>query len=67
MKDPREVGPLSRGVMLRVLNPYPPRYRMAFACSLIRYPQRYRLALQRAVPLGERYGLITVCIYARTG
>jgi hypothetical protein len=58
MKDPREVSPLSRGVMWRAFNPYPPHYRMTFASSLIRYPQRHRLALQRAGPLsGSATGL----------
>jgi hypothetical protein len=41
----------------RALNPYPTRYRPAFACSAIPYPQPYRLALRLAFPRRESYGL----------
>jgi hypothetical protein len=57
MKDQREVSPLSRGVIWRWLNPYPPPYRTAFACSLLLYPPGNRLALRLAFPLGHRTGL----------
>ena len=40
-----------------VLYPYPTRYRPAFACSAIPYPQPYRLALRLAFPRWESYGL----------
>jgi len=51
-RDPVEVGPLSRGVMLLVCehNPYPSHYRTAFASSTILYPPFYRLALRLAFP-----------------
>src|SRR5215831_16402521 len=57
MKDQREVSPLSRGVMWRVRNPYPPHYKTAFAFSLLLYPQHYRLVLRRAFPHGGATGL----------
>jgi hypothetical protein len=57
MKDQREVGPLSRGVMLPRLNPYPPHYRTAFACSLLLYPPNDGLALRLAFPYGRHTGL----------
>ena len=54
-EDQREVSPLSRGVMLPWrLNPYPPDYRPAFACSLILYPLPRRLALRVAFPRAGR-------------
>src|SRR5947208_15633258 len=56
-KDQREVCPLSRGVMLLVLNPYPPRYRAAFAFSLLLYPPSHGLALQSAFRWGRTTGL----------
>ena len=42
MRDPTEVCPLSRGVMLPLLgrNPYPSHYRAAFAFSVLLYPLR---------------------------
>jgi len=43
--------------MLRLLNPYPPRYRAAFACSLLRYPPLYGLALRSAFHEGRTTGL----------
>jgi hypothetical protein len=38
-------------------NPCPPGYRAAFACSLVLYPQPYRLALRLAFPRGRATGL----------
>lgn len=52
-----EVSSLSRGVMLRALNPYPPHYRVAFACSRVPYPHLHRLALRLAFPCGKDTGL----------
>src|SRR6266545_7855979 len=57
MKDQREVCPLSRGVMLRTLNPYPSHYRTAFACSRLLYPPFHRLALRFAFHVGRTTGL----------
>ena len=57
MKDQREVGPLSRGMMLPTLNPYPPHYRTTFACSLLLYPPCDGLALRLAFPIGHGTGL----------
>ncbi len=54
MKDPMEVSPLARGVMLLARNPYPFHYKTAFASSIIPYPAFHRLALRFAVPEGER-------------
>ena len=45
-----EVSPLSREVMLRKLNLYPLDYRMAFAFSILPYPQPRGLALRLAFP-----------------
>ena len=54
----REVCRLSpRGDVARRLNPYPPHYRAAFACSLLPYPPPHRLALRLAFPDGETTGL----------
>ena len=53
----REVSPVSRGVILPGLNPYPPHDRAAFACSLLLYPQPHRLALRLAFPGGRTTGL----------
>ena len=39
------------------LNPYPPRYRAAFASSILLYPQPLRLTLRFAFPCGETTGL----------
>ena len=39
------------------LNPYPPHYKAAFACSILLYPQPYRLTLRRAFPSGRATGL----------
>ena len=49
-----EVSPLSREIMLLMLNPYPSDYRMAFAFSIFLYPPFYRLALRLTFPEGER-------------
>src|SRR5918992_6146427 len=57
MKDQMDVGPLSRGVMLPKLNPYPPHYRMAFAFSILPFPHVHGLALRVAFPFGRRTGL----------
>src|SRR5258708_29825903 len=57
MKDQMEVCPLSRGVILLVLNPYPSCYRAAFACSILLYLHSYRRPLQFAFPVGGRTGL----------
>ena len=52
-----EVSTLSRGVMLlRRLNPYPPHYKMAFACSILLYPHTHRLALRLAFLEGRSTG-----------
>jgi len=56
-KDQREVCPLSRGVMLQTLNPYPSHYRTAFACSLLLYPPSHGLALRSAFHRGRTTGL----------
>ena len=54
-----EVSPLSREVMLQKLNLYPLDYRMAFAFSILPYPQPHGLTLrfafprQKNSPLGE--------------
>jgi hypothetical protein len=45
-----EVSPLSREVMLFKLNLYPLDYRMAFAFSILPYPQLRGLALRLAFP-----------------
>jgi hypothetical protein len=42
----REVGALAGGVMSLTLNPYPPCYRAAFACSLLLYPLPCQVPLQ---------------------
>src|SRR5262245_63359050 len=39
------------------LNPYPPHYRPAFACSLLLYPHPHRLLLRAAFPRGRPPGL----------
>jgi hypothetical protein len=39
------------------LNPYPPHYKAAFACSILLYPQPYRLTLRLAFPSGRATGL----------
>ncbi len=53
------------------LNPYPPHYRMAFACSIFLYPPAYRLALRCAFPAGdfpgEDDGLTTFCVDPNNG
>ncbi len=46
MRDPTEVCPLSRGVMLLALNPYRPHYKTAFAFSILLYPLRRPRPLQ---------------------
>jgi hypothetical protein len=45
-----EVSALSREVMLQKLNLYPLDYRMAFAFSILPYPQPHGLALRLAFP-----------------
>jgi hypothetical protein len=55
-----EVCPLSRGMMLSILdgrNPYPPHYRTAFAFSILLYPQHLRVALRLPTSVEECYGL----------
>jgi hypothetical protein len=47
-----EVSPLARGMMLPMLNPYPSRYRAAFASSIVLCPQPCRFALRLAFPEG---------------
>src|SRR5439155_9534286 len=70
-KDQREVCRLSpRGNVARGLNPYPPHYRAAFACSLLLYPPSCRLLLRVAFPCGETTGLprsaaVTVWVRSR--
>jgi hypothetical protein len=56
-KDQMEVCPLSREVILLWLNPYPFRYKTAFAFSILPYPQPHRLALRLAFPYGRFTGL----------
>src|SRR5262249_2198472 len=57
-KDPREVCRLSpRGDVALRLNPYPPGYGAAFACSPVLCPPPRRLALRRAFPGGGATGL----------
>src|SRR5262249_23697712 len=56
-KDQREGCALSRGVMLRTLNPDPSHYRTTFACSLLLYPPSHGLALRSAVHRGRTTGL----------
>src|SRR5919197_1898041 len=72
-KDQREVGPLSRGVMLPRRNPYPPHYRTAFACSLLLDPPCDGRTLRRAFPDGHMTGLprsaytpgwVRLCLFA---
>ena len=46
MRDPVEVCPLSRGVMLLMRNPYPGDYSPAFAFSTVLYPQPRRRILR---------------------
>src|SRR5439155_14773403 len=57
MQDQTDVSSLARGVILRVLNSYPPHYRVAFASSILPFPHIYRLALRLAFPHGRRTGL----------
>src|SRR5438874_12355536 len=53
-EDQREVCRLSpRGDVAAWLNPYPPHYRAAFACSLLPYPPPHRLLLRVAFPCGR--------------
>jgi hypothetical protein len=59
-KDPAEVSPLSRRMMsAHRLNPYPPRYRPAFASSALLYPQPHQPSLRLACRLRQGYGLTT--------
>ena len=52
-----EVGPLSRGVMLRMADvrsqPLSDPLQTAFASSIILYPHPYRHPLRFAFPVGE--------------
>ena len=58
MKDLSEVCPVSRGIMLLSLNPYPLHYRVAFAFSDFFYPHPIRPSLRSAYLVAkERYGL----------
>src|SRR5262249_33686251 len=57
MKDQTEVGPLSRRRMWPRRNPYPAHYRLAFAFSVLLYPQYYRQTLRPACPRGSATGL----------
>ena len=54
MKDHAEVCPVSRGMMLLSLNPYPPHYRVAFAFSAIRCLHLQQCSLRFTCPLGQR-------------
>jgi hypothetical protein len=45
------------GHVARGRNPYPPRYRTAFASSILPCPHVYQLALRLAFPPGRRTGL----------
>jgi hypothetical protein len=59
-RDGRPEGSLpafAPGDVARRLNPYPPRYRAAFACSLFLYPHRRRRALQPSYPERSDTGL----------
>jgi hypothetical protein len=67
MKDQTEVCPLSRGVMLLVLNPYPVHYKPAFAFSVLRYPPHYRRPLRVAFPDGSMTGLPSSSQVTRMG
>src|SRR5207249_11679513 len=59
-EDQREVCRLSpRGDVACWLNPYPARYRSAFACSLVPYPPPRGLPLRVAVPAGGPAGETT--------
>src|SRR5207244_1272981 len=56
-EDQREVCRLSpRGDVAGRLNPYPARYRPAFACSLLLYPLPRRLLLRVAFPASSCRG-----------
>ena len=59
-RDGRPKGSLrafAPGDVASRLNPYPPRYRAAFACSLLLYPHRRRRALRLFYPGGGDTGL----------
>jgi hypothetical protein len=57
-RHPREVSPLSRGVVSPLgSTPCPAPYRPAFACSLILNPQPHRLTSRLAFPDGRATGL----------
>ncbi len=69
-QHPREVCRLSPwdDVALR-LNPYPARYRPAFACSLIPYPPSRGQLLRVAFPCREKTGLprsVAVTVWVRS-
>jgi len=57
MKDQVEVCLLSHRIMSLALNPYPTRYRSAFAFSTILCPHPHRLPLRVAFPFGRDMGL----------
>jgi hypothetical protein len=53
-----------------LLNPYPPQDKAAFACSILLYPQPYRLALRLTFPEGRTTGLprsVSVSARGRSG
>jgi hypothetical protein len=53
--------------MLLMLNPYPPHYRMAFACSIVLCPPSHQFALRLAFPGGGRRGYHVPCAYPGMG
>ena len=62
-----EVCPLSRGMLLLSLNPYPSRYKMAFAFSIFLCPQSYQLVSRLAFPEGELWVYHVLREYHRMG
>ena len=60
-----EVCPLARGVMLLERNPYPVRYKLAFAFSIFLYPHFYWLALRLTFLIisGEMWAYHVPCKY----
>jgi hypothetical protein len=62
-----EVCPLAREIMLLRLNLYPPRYRAAFAFSILLCPPFYRLVSRLAFPGGERRVYHVPCAYQEWG
>jgi hypothetical protein len=49
-----EVSSLARGVSWLLLIPYPPRYKAAFAFSIVLCPHLHRRALRRSYLLGGK-------------